>query len=110
LDRVVELGEALSAGSDDSRNIAKFHYVYVLESIKDKSLYIGYTSDLVARLKKHNDGLNLSTKSKKPWKIIHYEAYRNRDDVLRREKYLKTSQGSRLLKSMLKEYFYTQRI
>ena len=43
-----------------------------------------------------------------PWRLIHYEAYRNEDDAKRREKYLKTSQGSRLLKRMLKEYFYSQ--
>lgn len=87
-----------------------FYYVYILQSIKDKSLYIGYTVDLKARVEKHNKGFNLSTKSKKPWKIIHYEAYRNQKDAKRREKYLKTSQGSRLLKRMLKEYFYAQKL
>jgi len=87
-----------------------FYYVYILESRKDKSLYIGYTKDLKERLKQHNAGQNTSTKSKRPWKIIHYEAYKNQDDTMRREKYLKTSQGSRLLKRMLKEYFYTKKL
>ena len=44
-----------------------------------------------------------------PWHLIHYEAYYNEDDAKRREKYLKTSQGSRLLKRMLKEYFYNKK-
>jgi len=73
-------------------------------------LYIGYTSNLKARLQKHNRGINFSTKNKIPWQLIHYEAYHNPDDAMRREKYLKTSQGSRLLKRMLKEYFYNQKL
>jgi len=77
--------------------------------MKDQSLYIGYTTDLKARLDKHNRGLNFSTKNKAPWKLIHYEAYRNEKDAKRREGYLKTSQGTRLLKRMLKEYFYAQK-
>jgi len=87
-----------------------FSYVYVLESIKSGDLYIGYTTDLRKRLQKHNKGLNLSTKTNKPWKLIHYETYLNDKDARRRERYLKTSQGSRLLKRMLKEYFYEQKL
>lgn len=87
-----------------------FYYVYILQSVKTGDLYKGYTTDLKLRLQKHNRGLNFSTKSKKPWKIIHYEAYCNDKDAKRREKYLKTSQGIRLLKRMLKEYFYSQNV
>lgn len=92
-------------GSENSTAPA-FCYVYVLQSIKNKDLYIGYTRDLKKRLREHNNGLNFSTKSYRPWQLIHYEAYRNEKDAKRREKYLKTNQGSRLLKRMLKEYFY----
>lgn len=83
-----------------------FYYVYVLQSKISGDLYIGYTDNLKRRFKEHNEGKNFSTKKFRPWHIIHYEAYRDIDDVVRREKYLKTNQGSRLLKRMLKEYFY----
>jgi len=86
-----------------------FYYVYLLESVKYGNLYIGYTSDLNKRLKEHNHGLNFSTKPHRPWKLIFYEAYRNEKDAKRREDYLKTSQGGRLLKRMLKEYFYSKK-
>jgi len=82
-----------------------FYYVYLIQS-KAGGLYVGYTSDLKKRLREHNQGLNFSTKTYKPWELIHYEAYLNEDDAKRREKYLKSSQGARLLKRMLKEYFY----
>jgi putative endonuclease len=83
--------------------------VYILESLTNGSLYVGRTKDLRKRLKEHNNGLNFSTKSKMPWKVIFYESYLNINDAIRREKYLKTNQGSRLLKRMLKEYFYAKK-
>ncbi len=87
-----------------------FYYVYVLQSLKNDTLYIGFTENLKKRFQEHNRGLNFSTKTFKPWKLIHYEAYLNEKDARRREKYLKTSQGSRLLKRMLKEYFYNNKL
>ena len=86
-----------------------FYYVYLIQSKKTKDLYIGYTSDLKKRIKEHNFGENFSTKSKVPRELIHYEAYKNIKDTMRREKYLKTNQGSRLFKRMLKDYFYEQK-
>jgi len=83
-----------------------FYYVYLLKSLKNNSLYVGYTGDLRKRFAEHNRGKNFSTKPYCPWQLIHYEAYLDKQDAMRREKYLKTSQGTRLLKRMLKEYFY----
>ena len=79
---------------------------YVIQSIKDDQLYTGITSDLKKRLTEHNQGLNFSTKRYKPWKIVYYEACMGKDDAVRREGYLKTTQGIRLIKRRLKEYFY----
>jgi putative endonuclease len=93
-------------GSENSSKQA-FFYVYVLESLKyNDELYIGFTSDLKKRLVQHNSGLNESTKRYMPWKVIYYEACYDKLDAERRERYLKTSQGRRLLKRRLKEYFY----
>ena len=77
-----------------------FFYVYVLQN-KEGRRYVGSTTDLVRRLKEHNAGQNIATKPHIPWEIIFYEAYRSREDGLRREKYLKTTQGRRSLKKML---------
>lgn len=85
-------------------------YNYVIQSIKDKRLYIGYSDDLKRRLKEHNQGLIKATKLYLPWKLIYYEACLNKKDALRRERYLKTVQGQRLLKRRLKEYFYQAKL
>ena len=79
-------------------------YIYVIKSKKNGSFYIGYTADLKNRLVEHNRGLNLSTKAYVPWEIIYYEACLNKSDANRREKYLKTTQGGRMLKLRLKDY------
>ena len=91
------------------REISKimFFYNYVLQSlIQENEPYVGYTTDLKERMEKHNQGLVKSTKAYRPWKLIYYEACLNEEDAKRRERYLKTTQGQRLLKRRLKEYFY----
>ncbi|HOX30425.1 MAG TPA: GIY-YIG nuclease family protein [Candidatus Paceibacterota bacterium] len=81
-------------------------YTYVLQSKKDSALYFGYTNDLQNRLKEHNNGINPSTKISRPWVVIYYEACLIETDAKRREHFFKTTQGKRLLKRRLKDYFY----
>jgi putative endonuclease len=80
------------------------HYVYVLESIKDKQNYVGYTKNLKFRFEQHQKGLVASTKNRRPLKLTYYEACINQRDATHREKYLKTIYGKRFLKSRLKSY------
>ena len=82
----------------------KFYYVYILLSLRDLDFYVGFTENLKKRYTKHNDGKNKATKSRKPFELIFYEAYRNKYDALRREKYLKSTKGKTTLRAMLKEY------
>ncbi|NNF32814.1 MAG: GIY-YIG nuclease family protein [Saprospiraceae bacterium] len=79
-----------------------FYYTYVLYSLKDNQLYIGYTTDVFERLKQHNNGESLSTKSRIPFKLIYYEAHLSKNDAIRRERYFKTSPGKRTLNQMLR--------
>jgi len=82
-----------------------FYYTYILESIKDKSFYIGYTSDLKKRFLEHNSGKSKYTKSHMPYKIIHFEAFLNRIDAKKRENYLKSGWGFKSIKNMMSRYF-----
>lgn len=86
------------------RGISNWHYVYVLQSQKDKDLYIGYTQDLKRRLQEHSAKMNFSTKSRLPLKLIYTETCLNEEDAKRREDYLKTSQGHRFIKLRLREF------
>ena len=79
-------------------------YTYILESDKNGELYVGYTRDLKKRFKEHNQGLSLSTKRYRPWRIIYYEACVLSKDAERRERYFKTTSGRRVIRLRLKEY------
>jgi putative endonuclease len=79
-------------------------YVYILQSLKNKSLYIGYTANFKKRIQEHNSGKSLATKPFKPYKLIFYEAFLNKLDAKNREKYLKSGWGWRSIKKLLKNY------
>jgi putative endonuclease len=80
------------------------YYVYILKSLRNKSLYIGYTVDLKKRLEEHDDGKNISTKPFRPYKLIFYEAFLYRKDAKSREEYLKSGWGRKSIKKLLKNY------
>ena len=63
--------------------------MYVLQSKRDRSLYIGYTNNLKERFNAHNKGLCISTKNRRPFRIVAYEAYSAEIDARTRERRLK---------------------
>ncbi len=66
-----------------------FHVVYVIQSLKDKSFYIGCSSDMKKRLEQHNKGRIFSTKIHVPWILIYCECFRSQEDAFDREQKLK---------------------
>ncbi|PIP68753.1 excinuclease ABC subunit C [Candidatus Nomurabacteria bacterium CG_4_9_14_0_2_um_filter_32_10] len=80
------------------------NYVYVLQSLKDKKLYVGCTSDLKKRFDMHNNGRVESIRNRKPFKIIFYEAFLNKHDAFIREQWLKTGWGRNHLQKILSSY------
>lgn len=78
------------------------YYVYIL-SLENSDLYKGSTGDLRRRLEEHKRGKVLSTKNKKP-RLIYFECYFLKSDAERRETFLKTTEGRRLLKQQLKDF------
>jgi putative endonuclease len=66
------------------------YIVYLLQSIKFKKLYIGFTSrKMILRLQEHNRGQVSSTRKYKPWKMVYCEVYLNSIDARDRESKLK---------------------
>jgi len=79
------------------------HYIYIL-LLSNKQLYTGRTDDLKRRIQEHKNGKVNSTRYRRPLKIIFYEAYILKDDAVRREKFLKTSEGKLFLKRQLSTF------
>ena len=80
------------------------YYVYVLLSEKDGRFYTGSTNDLKRRLDEHNAGKVESTKRRKPFKLIYYEACIDEKDARKREKYLKSGMGKKYMRNRIKNY------
>ena len=72
------------------------HFVYLLESEKDKKFYIGQTNNIFERLKRHNQGMVISTKRRKPFRLLGYEEFYSRKEALQFEKRLKTHSDQKL--------------
>ncbi len=72
------------------------YYVYILKSQKYRTtkIYIGFTSDLISRVKQHNSLETVSTRYGIPWKLVYYEAFVSKQDAMNREKGLKTGSSS----------------
>jgi putative endonuclease len=81
--------------SETSDVSIKRFYTYILYSLHDKGLYIGFTKDLKTRLIKHAKGEVTATKFRRPFKLIHYEYFINKDDAMAREEFLKSGFGRR---------------
>ncbi|MEK7508767.1 MAG: GIY-YIG nuclease family protein [Patescibacteria group bacterium] len=81
------------------------YYVYVLLSQKDNKLYTGYTNNLRRRFSEHNDGKSESTKNRRPFSLIYYEAFLHQQDATAREKFLKTEWGRKFLKKALSNFW-----
>jgi len=74
--------------------MATFHYVYLLQSERfpDRH-YVGLTTDLQARLAKHNQGGNPHTAAHAPWLIQTTIAFNDPARAANFERYLKSHSG-----------------
>ena len=81
-----------------------YYYIYVLLSEVDGLYYTGYTKNILDRIEAHNKGVVMSTKNRRPLKLVYWEGCLNQQDATRREKYLKSGSGKLYLKSRLRNY------
>jgi putative endonuclease len=83
------------------KNYVMAYFIYAIKSSFDGRIYVGFTSDLVNRLKEHNKGKTRSTKGFRPWSLIYKEAAETREEARNREKYLKSGSGKEFLKKIM---------
>jgi putative endonuclease len=77
-------------------------YVYVLYSKEYDKIYIGFTSNLEARLAHHNHPQNKGWTAKyKPWELLYHEVFDGKSEAMVREKQLKSARGRQFIKSLL---------
>lgn len=81
--------------------------VYVIQSESTGKIYIGQTSNIEFRLRRHNKELlynpkSYTSKNKGPWKLVYNETFQTRREAIKREKYLKSHAGRNYLWSEIK--------
>jgi putative endonuclease len=76
--------------------------VYVLFSSNYDKIYIGFTSNIEARLLSHNE---LATKGftikYRPWTLVYTEEFQSKKEALEREKQLKSSRGRDFIRKQI---------
>jgi len=78
--------------------------VYVLYNVNYDKIYIGFTSDLEARLKSHNElGKKGWTIRYRPWKILHTEVFEIKQGAMKREKELKSASGRKWIREIIEQ-------
>ncbi|MEK7633398.1 MAG: GIY-YIG nuclease family protein [Patescibacteria group bacterium] len=73
-------------------------YTYILRNNKTSRYYVGYTVDLKNRIKEHQEGKVLSTKSDPHYELEWYCAFKTEKQAVIFEKYLKSGSGIAFMK------------
>jgi predicted GIY-YIG superfamily endonuclease len=70
------------------------HYVYLIKSDTNATRrYIGTTADLKRRVLDHNSGKSVHTAQYRPWHLVTYIAFHEKQKALDCERYLKSGSG-----------------
>ena len=82
-----------------------YHYVYILKTIEGyiNKTYVGYTTDVISRLKKHNSSKGAKATRGYKWKIIYKKRFLSKSEALSFEYWLKKDRKKRLI--ILKKYY-----
>ena len=74
------------------------YYVYVLKSDSTGRAYIGHTDDLESRIHQHNSGMSKATGFVRDWRLKYSQSYSSRSLAMKREKFLKSGDGRKVLR------------
>ena len=78
------------------------YFVYILLSEKDGSYYVGHTSDLEGRLKRHNESRSAYTRNKAPWGLVYHEAFDSRVRAMKREREIKRKKNREYIDQLVR--------
>ena len=78
------------------------YFVYILQSEKDGSYYIGHTGNLEERLNRHNRGRSQYTKGKLPVKLIYQEVFNSKAGAMKREREMKEKKDRGYIENLVR--------
>ena len=81
--------------------------VYILFSEKHQKIYIGYTSNILNRIKSHNKLGKDWTAGFRPWIVVYSENFSEKQHAMNREKQLKSASARQRIWELIRTE-YTQ--
>ena len=79
-------------------------FVYILQSKKDFSFYVGQCEDLDKRMSKHFDGFSKYTASKGPWRLVYFEMVSSRSAAIKKEKDIKSKKSRKYIQGLIDQW------
>jgi putative endonuclease len=76
------------------------YYFYILYSLRLNRYYIGHTSNLEERLRKHNSNHKGFTGKTDDWKLVHTEIYNSKSDAYQRELEVKKQKSRKMIEKL----------
>jgi len=78
-------------------------FVYILQSMKDFSFYVGQCDDLDKRMSKHFDGISKYTAGKRPWRLVYFEMFASRSEAIKREGQIKKMKSRKYIEELIEK-------
>jgi putative endonuclease len=77
------------------------YYIYIIQSQKNGSYYIGSSGKPDKRILEHNMGNTKSTRLLRPWKLIFKQKFELPSEARRIEKKLKTFKSRKIIEQII---------
>ena len=78
-------------------------YVYIIQSQKDGTYYVGSTQNIEERLERHNEGRSKYTKAKRPWDLLYLEKHPDRSTAAKREIQIKERKSRGFIETLIRK-------
>ena len=79
------------------------YFFYIIYSKTLDKYYIGHTSDIEGRLRRHNSDHNGFTGKVNDWEFAYTENYATKTEAYRRERTVKSWKSKRLIEQLIKK-------
>jgi putative endonuclease len=88
----------VGSSPDKSGLTPTMYYTYILYSKKADRYYVGYTSDLEERLKRHHDHKISYTSKRGPWELVWFKTFDSKSEAYACERLIKRKKAENILK------------
>jgi putative endonuclease len=79
------------------------HFTYILFSPSKGKYYIGYTSDLVKRIRRHNEKSKGFTGKNSDWILVYSEIYSSKELAYAREREIKRWKSRKMIIKLIEK-------